>query len=66
MNYGDRIVLTECVVVIGGHDHDRLDAGTVGTVLGSDGPLLRIQTAKGIYDDIPAASVKLLEGGKAA
>lgn len=59
MNIGDEIVLTETVLVIDSIGHDFLIAGTVGTVTGTEGDLLRVQTAKGTYDGIPAASARI-------
>jgi len=66
MNIGDNIVLTETVLVIDNIGHDFLMAGTEGTVTGIKGGLLSVQTAKGVYDDIPTASTKLRTEGKAA
>ncbi len=58
MNIGDTVVLTELVLVIDDISHEFLIAGTVGTVIGTEGNLLSMQTAKGAYDGIPAASMR--------
>lgn len=66
MNIGDEIVLNETVLVIDDIGHDFLIVGTVGTVIGVEGNLLRVQTARGAYDGIPVTSVSIITKEKAA
>lgn len=66
MNIGDEIVLIETVLVIDDIGHDFLIAGTEGIITASHGNLLSVQTAKGIFDDIPLASARLRTEDKAA
>ena len=66
MKIGDTIVLTEAAFVTDSLGHDLLLAGAVGTITGINGKLLSLQTAKGLYDNIPKGCVKLRKKDKAA
>ena len=59
MNIGDRIVVTETVVVFDSLGQDVLIAGTEGTVMGIEGDLLAVHTSKGLYDSIPLSCARL-------
>ncbi len=61
MNIGDRIVITETVVVFDSFGQDVLIAGTVGTVMGCEGDLLAVHTSKGLYDSVPFSCARLKE-----
>ena len=66
MKIGNKIVLTEAVMVIDALGHNLLIAGTEGTVTGIEGDLFSLQTAKGSYDSIPYSCAKIKTEGKAA
>jgi len=66
MNIGDKVILTEAVMVIDALGHDLLIAGTEGIVTGIEGELLNLQTAKGKYDNIPLSCAKKSMKEKAA
>lgn len=59
MNIGDNVVLTEAALVFDNLGHDLLLVGTRGAVTAAHENLISLLTAKGIYDNIPIASVKL-------
>jgi hypothetical protein len=66
VNIGERVVLTETTLVFDDLGHDLLLAGTSGTVTLIKGGLFSLLTPKGIYDNIPIASAKIIEEVKAA
>ena len=66
MNIGDKIVITEAVLVFDDLGHDLLIAGTEGTVTATGGDLLSVQTSKGLYDSIPISCARLKTEVKAA
>ncbi len=61
MSIGDRIVITETVVVFDSLGQDVLIAGTEGTVMGIEDDLLAVHTSKGLYDSVPVSCTRLKE-----
>ena len=66
LDVGDKIVLTESVVVYDDLGHDLLISGTEGNVTEMHGKLLTLRTKKGMYYGIPAKSAKLKKEDNAA
>ena len=63
---GMTVVLTEEVAVCDSLGMDLLIRGTQGVVKEDSGELITLETDKGTYENIPAASIEFLTEGKAA
>ncbi len=59
MSIGDRIVITETVVVFDSLGQDVLIAGTEGTVLGIENDILSVHTVRGLYDSVPISCARI-------